>query len=488
MPRRQYIADLNAACIGALPPGITNVKAGEDDGMFEFVFTNTLGFSVSITAMIPELSAYPKTHAYMLFCSENASEDISKSVQEMRGKDRKTVFELLDIISAALSQKLDKDGDSQMQDSQLDYEEYNDEDIYDSDHEDFAIAPLDSAISLPPQGNSSNKTPVSSRDFRQRIRSDLRAAKEAGFKVGHLGNLLDGGNAYVTVSVRVAKLGISEEAMQAWQVEPSDYLILVIQYPNGYKSNESFQGLNSHHLPSNLCMRVVTCKHYKPTIQEAIKAFTTVRKNESKAQEAETESTLRDTFISKPLAKMLQERLVPILRFRGMGMDWQGAEGWYQQMAGAGLKDQNDIPAEFFLPECPNNALPDIVNADHYSTPDRKSYSFPLLAMQFMVRHFARCTEFCLVCHRKLDDEVEAIKPYVCDRGLCLFQLLSLGFGPSIEHEVMAQPYVVDLLVSFCYNSAAARKLKNFPDGLDIMVRDSPSECLSHILSFGKAN
>lgn len=438
------MADLATARAGTLPPGISSVKPGEDDGMFDFTFTNTLGSAVSITAMVTDLSAYPKTHEYMLFCGDNTSQDISNSVQEVRGKDRKTIFELLDIISAALSRKVDKDGDSQMQDSQYDDDEQFDEDdgIYDSDHEAFEISMPAHGSSLAPEGPSTNRTPVSNREYRQRIRSDLRAAKEAGFKVGHLGNLLDGGNAYVTLSVRVAKLGISEEAMQAWQVEPTDYLILVLQYPNGYKTNENFQGLNSHHLPSNLCMRVVICKRYKPTLQEAIKAFSVVRKDSPKDGNAETgpESTIRDTFISKPLAKMLQERLVPILRFRGMGMDWQGAEGWYQEMSGARATDQNDIPAEFFEPECPNNALPAIVKGDHYSTPDRKFYSFPLLAMQFMLRHFARCTDFCLVCHRKLDGDVEAIKPYVCERGLCLFQLLSLGFGPSIEHEVMAQP------------------------------------------------
>lgn len=151
-------------------------------------------------------------------------------------------------------------------------------------------------------------------------------------------------------------------------------------------------------------------------------------------------------------------------------MDWQGAEGWYQHMSSARAEDQNAIPNKFFEPESQNEKLPDIVNADHYGSRDTKQYSFPLLAMQFMLRHFVRCTDFCLVCHQKLEGDVEAIKPYVCDRGLCLFQLLSLGFGPSIEHEVMAQPYVVDLLVSFCYNSAAARKLKSFPDGLDLMV------------------
>ncbi len=94
----------------------------------------------------------------------------------------------------------------------------------------------------------------------------------------------------------------------------------------------------------------------------------------------------------------------------------------------------------------------------------------PLLAMQFALRHLVRCTEFCLVCHCKVDADFEALKPYVCSKPLCLYQYMSLDFGPSIEHEIVTQPHVVDLLVSFCYSSASAQKLRSVPTGLALMV------------------
>lgn len=475
MPRRQYMADLATARTGVLPAGISDLKPGEDDGMFEFIFTDTAGSASSVTAMVTDLSDYPKAHEYMLFCGDSASQDVSTAIQQVRGSNRKTVCELLAIVSTALCESnVDRDGDSQMQGPQFNDEDQsdNEDDVYDSDHEAFEISMPSHTISAAALGSSRNSSQTTGRSFRERIRSDLRTVKQAGFKVGHLGHLLEGGNAYVTISIRVAKLGISEAAMQAWQIEPTDYLILVIQYPNGYKTNEEFQAFNSHHLSSNLCMRVVACKRYKPRLQEAIKAFSLLRKDRPVCtdNEAETssDSTIRDTFISKPLAKMLQERLVTIIRFRATGMDWLGAEGWYHESVGK--QDQNRIPDKYFVPETRNSTLPAIVNADHYKSQAAGNCSFPLLAMQFMLRHFVRCTEFCLVCHQKLTGDVEAIKPYVCDEPLCLFQLLSLGFGPSIEHEVTAQPYVVDLLVSFCYNSAVSRRLKSFPDGLDLMV------------------
>ncbi|SMQ45140.1 unnamed protein product [Zymoseptoria tritici ST99CH_1A5] len=485
MPRRDFIADLAEAQGLPLPLGISDLKAGDDDGQIAFIYTAVDTPAVSITAMIPELSDYPKSHTYMMFCGENAPQSVSSALQDIRGTDRKSVVELLEIVSSTLARmKPDRDGDSQMIDSHMDSDEEadddlgdleDDEDIYDSDHEAFGMDLADRSASTGPS-TSNDFGGALDRSARQRIRSDLRKAKDAGFKVGKLGSLLDGYNSYVTISIRIAKLGISEEAMQAWQVEPDEYLTLIIQYPNGYRTNEQLQSYNSKHLSANLCMRVVAGKRYKPSLQEAITAFNVRQKKPegpSQPQE-ENKCSIRDTFISKPLMSLLQERLVPVLRNRSMGMGWQGAEDWYYHLATSGSNVNPDaVPDKFFGPDISHavdDAHPSIVRADHYAQRSLLQYSFPLIAMQFLVRHFVRCTDFCLVCHRKLETDVEAIKPYVCDAGLCLYQLLQLGFGPSIEHEVTAQPYVVDLLVSFCYNSASAGRLKDHPDGLALVV------------------
>jgi len=49
---------------------------------------------------------------------------------------------------------------------------------------------------------------------------------------------------------------------------------------------------------------------------------------------------------------------------------------------------------------------------------------------------------------------------------------MSLGFGPFIEHEIINQPYTIDLLLSFAYSAAAAFKLHGLPEGLSLMVPD----------------
>ncbi|KXT10207.1 hypothetical protein AC579_444 [Pseudocercospora musae] len=530
MPRRQFVADLDKLKTVSveLPRGIADVKPGGDDGQVEFTFRaaddgqveftshaaddGQVDFtshaaataSVKITAMVTDLADYPKSHEYIIFGDDDAPRHISTALQAVRGTGRKTVFEMLDIISTTLSRAHpDRDGDSHMQDSAAGFDDDDDDDDELPEHDDsdgsdgfdhgfasdneaaFAIAPS-TATSL--TTTTASKPPrTSTRTFRQRIRADLRAAKAAGFKVGLLGPLLNASNSYVTISIRIAKLGISEEALQAWQLDSSEYLTLIIQYPNGYKTNEEFAAYDSIRLTPNIAMRLVVGKRYKPALQEAIKAFTVVKKNDRssisvthlpKADEyaAQDISSIRETFISKPLLGLMQERLIPIIRFRGAGLDWQGAESHYQhrvKSAGGNASNADIIADEHFEREMIGEAFPDIMRADHYAQYAERgmfNFSFPLLAMQFALRHFVRCTEFCLVCHRKLNSEVEAIKPYVCDDSLCLYQYMSLGLGPSIEHELIAQPYTVDLLVSFCYSSAVARKLKDFPDGLSLTV------------------
>lgn len=486
MPRRQFIADLQKAQSDILPPGVLNLRPGEDDGQFEFLFSSSplTTDSVKVTAMVPDLGEYPRSHEYMIFSGEQAPPHIAEALQSLRRTSGKTVSELLDIISTTLSRLADQDGDDPMPDSQLEDDEDlqddlsdEDDDVYDSDHEAFQTDEQRSRT-FGEQPSGSDGRPID-RAFRARVRSDLKMAKAAGFKVGVLGPILDGHNAFVCIAIRIGKLGISEEAMEAWQVNASDYIILLIQYPNGYKTNEELQGYDSLRLQPNIGMRVVAGKKYKPTLQEAIKAFTVARRDARgsmggtdlpNAEDATEESSIKETFISRPLNGLLQERLAVVLRFRSAGMSWRGAEEHYQTQATAGANYVNATPDSYFEPEPVNPALPQIMNADHYSERHLTVWSFPLLAMQFLLRHFVRCTEFCLVCHRPLNTELEAIKPYVCDSELCLYQYMSLGFGPSIEHEILTQPYVVDLLVSFCYKSASTCKLKEYPDGLSLSV------------------
>ena len=125
MPRRQFIADLQKALGGVRPPGIHNIKAGEDDGHLEFEFAATqegTTHTTHITAMITDVSDYPESHEYMIFCGDNAPGHVAQALQNIRNTRRKTVFELIDVISANLTvlalPSEDSDGDHIMGESQ----------------------------------------------------------------------------------------------------------------------------------------------------------------------------------------------------------------------------------------------------------------------------------------------------------------------------------------------------------------------------------
>ena len=136
-------------------------------------------------------------------------------------------------------------------------------------------------------------------------------------------------------------------------------------------------------------------------------------------------------------------------------------------MSSPGRNLDNNAPDPRYWAE--ENVNPSIAIEDHLQCQEKEK-SFPLLAMQYGLRHLVRCTEFCLVCHCKVETDFEALKPYVCSKPLCLYQYMNLGFGPSIEHEIITQPHVVDLLVSFCYSSAHACKMRYLPTGMALMV------------------
>lgn len=490
MPRKAYIADLKSAAESLSIPNISNVKQGSDDGEFKFecVVEDT---TFTISALIPDVSEYPSYHSYMLF-TDDAPASVAGNLEAIaEAASRKPLANLLQSVSKRLS--TDRDGDHKMIDSQLsdgeddedeeeDYEEEEDEYDYFADEDAPRSMQPASAAEDAVSAGSVNPTPA----FRRRYRADLRAAKDAGFRVGVLGSLKEGGACFVSVSCRISKFGVPTEAMQAWHVKPSEYFVVVFQFPHGYKSTDDLQSLPDYSVSQNLAARVGVCNHYKPSLREAIRVFTVLNKEDEMRKAAEesqglTQSNaddkqrLRSCFISRPLNELFN-RFWKLLSLRiSKAMTWKGAEMFFNDSQGAShVANGTSVFVDQKYREVDGMAAkyPKLVNDDHL-TETSTEYSLPLLGMQFAVRHFVRCTEFCLVCFDKLPEDVQAIKPYVCDKELCLFQYISLGFGPSLEHEILTQPKVVDLLVSFCYVRAANYKLVDFPTGLNIVVPPS---------------
>lgn len=397
------------------------------------------------------------------------------------------VAKLLDKAVAGSSQH--PDGDP------MDLDEHEEQDIEDWDAEEDIADEASSEEDWSPrsskqfsngththQAHAKDKSGVSA--LNSRIRDDLRAVKAAGFRVGRIGGLLNNAqDFFITVSCRIAKLGISEEAMQAWHLDRSQYILFLLHYTAGYLPLERLIAEEAYHTRGSVRMRVGVSQRYKITLTQAIHAFSQVKDTEKKEKqkagekepametpEPSHQGELQGLFIGRPLDELLNDRLVILLRSRvAMGFPWSGAEDFYNDNQGRNLAETDTIDNNYWYEEKTNSLLPHLVTADHL-TETPKNPSFPLLGMQFLLRHLVRCTEFCLVCHCKVEADFEALKPYVCSKPLCLYQYMALGFGPSIEYEILSQPWVVDLLVSFCYAAASKNRLKSLPTGMGLTV------------------
>ena len=388
---------------------------------------------------------------------------------------------------------MDIDSPPEPEDSELEEEE--EEDAADSEGEWSPRPPQHTSMG----GHFSHHGNAATSILNERIRADLRYAKKAGFRVSHLGNLSQNArDCFITVSCRIAKLGISDEAIQAWHLDRKQYITLLIHFTAGYRILDSLTAEEPSRSRSIVEMRIGVSSRYKVSHSAAIEAFSKIKdkdrrktevkpecpeaqkdkKADAKVEETEEASSegLHSLFIGRPLDELLNERLLPVLRYRvAMGMPWSGAEDYYNDNQGRNIIGSDTMNDKYWAEDRSNLSgnLPTLVTADHLAEAS-KDQSFPLLAMQFALRHLVRCTEFCLVCHCRIEADFEALKPYVCSKPLCLYQYMSLGFGPSIEYEVLSQPYVVDLLVSFCYSSAQAGRLSSLPLGMGLTV-PSPS-------------
>ncbi|KAF3159087.1 hypothetical protein TWF225_007690 [Orbilia oligospora] len=512
MPRKAFVADLQQVQSHSPHPSVSCIEKGEDDGSFTFkVADGTL--PIEITVLIPELSDYPSEHECFLYATaENVPESISKAIENINARAKK-IADIISITATAICSKrgikrqhsteydpeydddsMDIDEDEEEQTDQTD--EYYDEGDFGDSEEDGSIAgwsttASENGLAIGDSQVAGSTDPLQCECIKE-FCLDLRAVKSAGFKVGVLGNL-PGGSGYLAISIRISKLGISDEAMTAWRLNPDKYLVLLMHYPSGYKPL-SAMAKDSYTAKKWVQVYVGTSSRYKPSLQEAIAAFTKVKKFKedqdgnlhvfkseggkldvhglSDSQVDANSPIFEGTFISRPVSELLNERLLALTLYRvSYGFGWDGSEMFYEDFQG---RERSDIIDDIYYKKDDEGIvnLAPLVQADILQS-NCKSHDdipFPLVAMQYMLRHFVRCTEFCLVCHNKIDANFEALKPYVCSKPLCLYQYMALGFGPSMEYEILDQPSVIDLLISFCWVSASHGKLSEFPTGLNLVV------------------
>ncbi|KAL8923864.1 MAG: hypothetical protein Q9172_002952 [Xanthocarpia lactea] len=507
MPRKAFVQDLQQAIQSFSHCRLSEVESGVEDGSVTFKYScSPTSAAIVIQALVTDVGDYPSSHMYMVYTtSENVPAHLSTALEDVGTLDGFDVSQMLSKVAKTLDQA-DSGSEANPVDVDDDAMETDEQPLDGSDLEIDNDTDTGCDEVWPPDSLSHDDNPP--RDFRKaseprsrsaifssdrRIRADLRAAKQAGFRVGHLGGLINNAqDCFVTLSIRVSKLGISEEAMHAWHLHPRQYFLLLIRYTAGYRSLDDLMASGNFHRSKNVNFRVGLSEQYKVPIDEAVHAFSQLKKkygggsSSCSGPSEDTDPTqtlgigmskrLQPLFIGGPLQDLMNERLLAIISYRfATGIQWRGAESYYVDHQGSSWSSNDTIDNKYYAREFSKRAaaLPTIVTNDHLAAAVATP-SFPLIAMQFALRHLVRCTEFCLVCHEIVEADFEALKPYVCSKPLCLYQYMAFGFGPSIEHDIIAQPHVVDLLISFCYSSATSGTLKNLPVGLALAI-PSPS-------------
>ncbi|KAJ9660230.1 hypothetical protein H2198_002736 [Neophaeococcomyces mojaviensis] len=482
MGRKQFRQDLAAAAQN--PPRHINNVATTDDGEVSFNYLyNQFGSarSVGLALLALNVDDYPQENDYMVFARDgDVPPSLANSLELFCPLiRRRSILDALQEISNGLyqvvtsgqaSNPVEVANTSDIEETLGDAEDDDEEEHWQEDDEDAAFG-FEEPMKPEPMAIGRPRKSFTSSASSTKIKADLRETKEAGFKIGVIGDPMSAG--IVCVSIRVEKLGISEEVMKAWTLEPKQYFVVLIKFQNGCPTADAVR--NEPTLSGSTEIRLGLCSSYKPNSKSAMGAFAEIAvatTAESQANNFYSSTDLQPLFIGGPLNELFRSRFTRILKFReAYCLGWSGAEQLVHDTQGA-IADFEKMTKYDKMTDYVDRALPNIVMQDIIAerSVQLKHCPFPLVAMQFALRHFVRCTEFCLVCHCSSGSTFEALKPYVCSNPLCLYQYMGLGFGPSIEWEILSQPYVVDLLISFCYVQAQAGKLKDFPIGIDLKV------------------
>lgn len=479
MSSRTFRADVGSATAKvqlAEIPGVTGIERGDFHGEVVITYRHAnLPNPLHLRAIAQDVSAYPDSNGFMLFTdNDDAPPDVVRAMQHVQEylvgiTVTEMVMEVASAINSALtantrhgseqededevmtdcSDTLSCDGDSESEDN----------DFIGNDDEYFGLGASKQAYQRPlASGNAHSGLPPADRGVQERLLSDLQLVKTAGFRVGVLNGLgISDLTGILSISIRVNKLGLSEEALMAWDVPDTDYAVLLVKYDTRYIPLEKIVELPAAH--SGVQLRIGLCKKYKPSTFEAVKAFSspdTAPVATSSTSQGKPDEAFRPMFISASLDQFMNESLISIIKIRlSECASWAQANELLLRNSSAGAVGRANFDYSGLQPDIINDgsaAAGGIILDDHLLE-DGQARSFPLVAMQFAMRYFARCTRYCLRCHRQVEEGFEALRPYVCSNPLCLFQYMTMGLGPNVEHEILTEPSVVDLLVSLCYAS-----------------------------------
>lgn len=428
-----------------------------------------------------DVTSYLKDASFMVFTSTEDSgvANIAPFLDALsrRVPGDSTVSEVLQLISGRLSTRLSAAVDDALWDPAV----LSDDEPDDSEELEFADDPFPDAYMGGEAGSGAAcpatmirlPTVFMDRDIAA-LKTALAKAQSAGVSVGLLPAERRKAPKIVSLSVRVSQLGLPADALEAWDLKPSEYLVLLVRFTAGYPSLAGYLELPMDQ--EDVQFRFGKCAAAKPSLLTARLAFSQFSEDKvlagTRDESASGKQGFCDTFlpnyVSGPINRQLNRCLHKLLGIRrSRRVSWTSAQNAVSALG----TDSNLGISSLYVEDEPiiSSNAPPALHHD-YALDDEAHMSIPLVAMQLALRQLAHCTEYCMACYAKLEDGPGSLKPYVCARPLCLYQYLSLGFGPSLEHEIVNSPYVVDLLISFFYSANQSGLLREFPPGLALKV------------------
>ncbi|KAL7918659.1 hypothetical protein ACQKWADRAFT_235544 [Trichoderma austrokoningii] len=491
MGLKQFNHDLAAAKEISISAAVSNVRRGDSDGEAAFTWSsssNDITTSLDIQVLILDVDSYPKTSGVMVFTeSEHSTVDVSSVLERLSPSlASKNIEAIIRAVAAKLSAKLELAHDAGTDIDSDSVPDLSDYDELESEYDDDGDGDLHQASSLQASLNTLPNRPIEATASIKRLKRDLRAAQSAGISIGVFPRRELRDAEFFSLSLRVMRLGIPEHALEAWGLEDDEYLVLLCRFAPHYPTvpevwNNTFEDWRPQ-------FRFGKCSKPKPSVETSRLAFLTIAdgtldkrqvdesgESESESDENSDDEAAKEGFIplymSNSINMLMNADFLRLLRLRRQnGLSWDGAIRLHKLLAKKGhqaLEQQGpseDDTSEDLVFE---NSMPSLRH--DYALDDEAKLSLPMVAMQFALRRLVRCTKYCMVCHQRLEDEFEALKPYICSSPLCSYQFVTLGLGASLEHEIIHNPYVVDILISF-FASALTNptSLRQYPTGLNL--------------------
>ncbi|VUC23993.1 unnamed protein product [Clonostachys rosea] len=501
MGYRKFKADL-AAAKEQKYDRISRLRGGDSEGEIIFLYQHDEPVcQVEIQISIQDVENYPDSREVLLF---TASDDVDQSLigrlqntaPRLVGKSiHGAITEFLRLMSTSQieqpgeelceepceepTEAISRDSEDELTPSLLsdpwgesDLEMESDVDAFDDDHR--LSAKVDNYASVN----------IQQRDATEQQRKDLLQAMRRGFSVGVYDHRKNQLGDILSLAVKVSELGLTDNGL-AWGLKPTDYFVMLLRFPHGYPSPSEYQSLRGRQ--SAVSVRFGKCCTAKPSKVSAQAAFDYDPHDTEHARDAKAKTSApypaQDSAEFIPLhlfssiTKLLNKDFPIILRTRrDHGISWSAAQILlHRQSEGAHIRDDTfrsstvDYVAEAkSKDEQSSSASTHSVVSQDDALSDEENFNIPLVLMQFALQSVLKSGKFCINCHEQLEEGFEAAKPYVCSRPLCLHQYFSSGLGPSIEHDILTAPYVVDLLVSFFYAAVMSRRVREMPTGLGL--------------------